>query len=144
MPLKPKTSRARRLRRDATEAERILWRALREADPPIKCHRQHPIANYVADFAIPSRNRVIELDGGQHADAVAKDACRTEALQARDYRVIRFWNNEILENLDGVLTTILREIDNPPPHPNPLRPQGQRGKSTGSEESPLRWRGGEG
>ena len=124
MSLKAKTVRARRLRKDATDAERTLWKALRELNLPLRIRRQHPIGIYIADFAIPAAKLVIEIDGGQHADAVESDANRTSALKDRGYRVIRFWNNEVLTNLDGVLTTILREIDNPPPHPSPLRPRG--------------------
>ncbi len=117
MSLKPKTVRARRLRKEATDAEQTLWRALRELDTPLKIRRQHPIGKYIADFAIPGAGLVIEVDGGQHADAVEADVSRTIALGERGYRVIRFWNNDILTNLDGVLTSIVREIDNSPTSP---------------------------
>ena len=104
-----------------------MWRALREMNLPVKVRRQHPIGPHIADFAIPSCKLVIEIDGGQHAAAVASDAERTRALNARGYRVIRFWNNEVLDNLEGVIETIASVIDQPPPLPNPLRPQGRRG-----------------
>ncbi|WP_200808474.1 endonuclease domain-containing protein [Tistlia consotensis] len=110
MAVRPKTCRARRLRRDSTDAERLLWRALRELRLPVNVRRQHPIGPYVADFAVPACRLVIELDGGQHASAVEADAERTAALNARGYRVIRFWNNEVLGNLEGVLTVIVAEI----------------------------------
>ena len=128
MAVRPKTSRARNLRRNATDAERVLWRAFREMNLPVKIRRQHPIGRYVADFAIPAHKLIIELDGGQHATATAADARRTQALKDLGYRVIRFWNNDVLGNLEGVLQTIAVEMDSPPPLPNPLRPEGQRGK----------------
>ena len=128
MPVRPKTRRARRLRRNSTDAEDILWYALRALTPQFKIRRQHPIGNYIADIAIPAYRLVVEIDGGQHASAIDSDAQRTRELNARGYRVIRFWNNDVLRNLDGVLETIIAAIEAPPPHPDPLRPQGRRGK----------------
>jgi crossover junction endodeoxyribonuclease RuvC len=94
-----------------TDVERILWRALREANLPHRIRRQHPIGRYIADITIPTCKLAIELDGGQHADNARADARRTEELERRHYRVIRFWNNEVLENLDGVLQTIVAEVE---------------------------------
>lgn len=122
MTVRPRTARARTLRRDATDAERVLWRALRALELPVRIRRQHPIGSYIADFAIPAHGLVIEIDGGQHADAADADARRTAALDEHGYRVIRFWNNEVLGNIEGVVETILREIESSPPLPNPLRP----------------------
>jgi very-short-patch-repair endonuclease len=127
MPVKPRTRRARTLRKQATDAERLLWRALRELALPIKVRRQHPIGPHITDFAIPARKLVIEIDGGQHADRIEADARRAQALKAHGYRVLRFWNDEVLRNSEGVLQIIIATIDEPPPHPNPLRPQGRRG-----------------
>jgi len=93
MPARPRTERARRLRREATDAERLLWRALRELDLPVKVRRQHPIGRHIADFAVPACKLVIEIDGGQHARVLAADARRTRALNGQGYRVIRFWNS---------------------------------------------------
>ncbi|HUH83072.1 MAG TPA: endonuclease domain-containing protein [Stellaceae bacterium] len=101
---------------------KILWRALRERCPAWKFRRQHPLATRIADFACPARKLVIELDGGQHADRQEADALRTAELARHGYRVIRFWNSDVLENIEGVLETILHELESPPPHPNPLRP----------------------
>ena len=117
MAVRPKTVRSRNLRRNATDAERILWRAFREMEPPFKIRRQHPIGQYIADFAIPARKLVIELDGGHHAETVAADDRRTQALSDLGYRVIRFWNSDVLNNLEGVLLTIARELDKSPTSP---------------------------
>jgi crossover junction endodeoxyribonuclease RuvC len=117
MVVRPKTVRARNLRRSATETEKILWRALREVNLSVKIRRQHPIGRYVVDFAIPSRKLVIEIDGGQHATATMVDTQRTQALNELGYRVIRFWNNDVHENLEGVLQTIVLEIDSTPTSP---------------------------
>ena len=111
MAVRPQTHRARQLRRNMTDAERTLWRALREMNIPHKVRRQHPTGDYVTDFAVPACRLVIEIDGGQHADAVQEDGRRTKALNDRGYRVIRFWNNEVLENTEGVLQTIVTEIE---------------------------------
>ena len=117
MDVRSKTRRARRLRRNATDAEQALWYALRELDFPVKVRRQHPIGPYVVDFAIPAYKLVIEIDGGQHAQAMAADARRTRALNDRGYRVIRFWNSDVLGNMEGVLATIIAEIDRTPTSP---------------------------
>ena len=116
MPLRQRTRVARRLRADATDVERQLWRALREAALPFRVRRQHPVGRFVVDFAIPARKLAIELDGGQHATDAERDARRTEALAGYGYRVVRFWNNEVIENLDGVLQAIVEAAAAPPPH----------------------------
>src|SRR3954447_22478576 len=108
--LRVRTRIARRLRRDATDAETILWRALRQAMPGVRFRRQHPIGPYVVDFACPAAKLAIELDGGQHAGQQEADAERSAGLERRGYRVIRFWNNDVLENCGGVIKTIRRAI----------------------------------
>src|SRR5271163_2436159 len=97
---------ARRLRRDATEAEKRLWRALRELPAKHRFRRQHPIGQRVVDFACPSRKLVIELDGGQHAMQQSLDEARTIELTRHGYRVVRFWNNDVIDNLAGVTEAI--------------------------------------
>jgi very-short-patch-repair endonuclease len=110
-------TRARTLRRDATDAEKALWRALRTAFPDTKFRRQVPIGPYFADFFSFSAKLIIEADGGQHDDNRAYDATRTRALEAAGYQVIRFWNHDILQNMEGVLTVIAQHLNtNPSPH----------------------------
>jgi very-short-patch-repair endonuclease len=123
MPVRTRTEIARRLRRDATDIEKILWRALRERIGFWKFRRQHPIGRRIADFACPACKLVIELDGGQHAERTEADDRRAAELARYGYRVIRFWNNDVLENLEDVLNTIRFELEAPPPHPT-SPPQG--------------------
>jgi len=84
-----------------------------------------PIGPYVVDFCCESARLIIELDGGQHTLNVAADARRTTALEAQGYLVLRFGNNDVLQNIDGVLQTIVDTASSEPPHPNPL-PNGER------------------
>ncbi len=115
---------ARRLRRNLTDAERKLWQALRDRQlDGVKFRRQHPLGPYVLDFFSEEHEIVIEVDGGQHADSET-DAIRTAWLTAHSCRVLRFWNNDVLSNLPGVLDTIRAAIASP--HPNPL-PSGEVG-----------------
>ena len=100
-----------------TEAERSLWAALRDRRfVDFKFRRQHPLGPYVLDFFCEAHKLVIEVDGGQHADNVVADEKRTAWLKAHGCRVIRFWNNDILANLPGVLTTIAQALG-ASPHP---------------------------
>ena len=121
--------RARLLRRDATDAEKKLWQHLRL--PPFKQHqfrRQATIGPYFADFASHQLKLVIEVDGGQHAHNTS-DETRTRYLEANGYRVLRFWNNEVLENMSGVLATIDTAIPaDRPPTPDPSPPQAGGGE----------------
>ncbi len=96
------------MRRDQTDAEAILWTALRNRGLGVKFRRQYPVGPYITDFACVEYGLVIELDGGQHADeaACAYDAHRTTELNAAGYRVIRFWNTEVLTSLEAVTQTI--------------------------------------
>ena len=110
MMLRKRTHIARRLRRDMTEVEKQLWRALRESLPELRFRRQHPIGPHIVDFACPRRKLAIELDGGQHIIQAEADAARTGELARRGYRVIRFWNGDVMENLPGVVEHILQEL----------------------------------
>jgi len=93
-----------------TEPERRLWRALRDALPGWRWRKQVPLGPYFADFASHSAKLIIELDGGQHASAEDYDANRTRFLEAEGFHVLRFWNDDILTNMDGVLQRIAREL----------------------------------
>jgi very-short-patch-repair endonuclease len=100
---------ARRLRRNTTDAERKLWHALRRFElEGSHFRRQVPIGPYVADFACLAVRLVIEIDGSQHGDVEIKtrDDARTRWLESEGYRVLRFWNNDIVQNPQGVLDVI--------------------------------------
>ena len=99
---------ARRLGRDATDAERILWRAVRGSALGARFRRQHPIGAAIADFACVELRLVVELDGGQHGGAA--DAERDALMHAAGWRVLLYWNNEMIENLGGMLAYITRAI----------------------------------
>jgi very-short-patch-repair endonuclease len=115
------TERARQLRRNQTDAEEKLWSELRGrrlADA--KFVRQYQIGDFIADFACRPARLAIELDGGQHSEN-ERDAFRTRVIEAYGYRVIRFWNNEVMENLDGALQTIVKELEIARNKPSPFR-----------------------
>jgi very-short-patch-repair endonuclease len=117
---------ARKLRRHQTDAERTLWFRLRDRRlAGLKFRRQMPIDPYVVDFCCEAARVIVEVDGGQHSTRTAEDEARTAALEARGYLVLRFWNNDVLQNLDGVLAVIADTSRPAPPHPNPL-PAGER------------------
>ncbi len=98
---------ARRLRKEMTDAERKLWAVLRGSRlDGYKFRRQHPLGRYVLDFFCEQRGLVIELDGGQHGDQIERDNFRTAWLEAQGCRVLRFWNDDVLVNLPGVLQKI--------------------------------------
>jgi very-short-patch-repair endonuclease len=95
---------ARALRTSSTDVENLLWRQLRRKQfAGQKFRRQQPIDNYIVDFVCFEKRVVIEVDGGQHASERDKDAERDEYLIRNGFKVLRFWNNEVLQNMDGVL-----------------------------------------
>jgi very-short-patch-repair endonuclease len=107
-------TRPRELRRNATDAENRLWYVLRNRGlAGRKFVRQFQVGPYIADFACREHGLIIELDGGQHAESI-RDEARTAYLNAQGYAVLRFWNTEILENLDGASSAILSVIDGAP------------------------------
>jgi very-short-patch-repair endonuclease len=122
--LRPEARLARRLRRRSTDVENLLWLELRKNFATVKFRRQHPIGQRIVDFAVPAEKLVIELDGGQHADRMAEDARRSAELARFGYRVIRFWNNDVTDNLAGVLETVRGEFRAAPPHPASPPPRG--------------------
>jgi lysyl-tRNA synthetase class 2 len=122
------TPLAKRLRREPTQAESLLWQHLRNRQlQGWKFRRQFPIDKYIVDFCCAEARLVVELDGGQHVEQREHDAARTEVLSAAGYLVLRFWNNDVLANIGGVLETIVLTLEPAfeAPHPNPL-PGGER------------------
>ena len=109
------TARARSLRSNPTDAEKFMWRLLRESFPEARFRRQVPLRRYIVDFASHRARLVIECDGGQHDQEV--DAERTRLIEAEGYRVLRFWNHDVLGNADGVHATISAALLDRHPHP---------------------------
>ncbi len=135
-------NKARDLRKDLTKAEQALWKHLRMRQlGGYKFRRQKPIGAYILDFVSFEKRLIIEVDGGQHSQQVDYDAERTTWLEAQGYRVLRFWNNQVLEEVEGVKAVILKVLESeriPPtlilPHkgggeavPSPLAGEGQDG-----------------
>jgi very-short-patch-repair endonuclease len=126
---KMKRQQALHLRENSTDVEFILWQLLRSRQlERIKFRRQVPIGPWIVDFVAFNEKLIVEADGGQHANA-PKDKTRDADLRERGFQVLRFWNNDILQNEEGVLQAILENIKKPP-HPaafgrDPL-PQGER------------------
>jgi len=103
-------AKARELRTNMTDAERLLWSALRDRQlAGYKFHRQFPIGPFIADFACRQHRLIVEADGGQHDESLS-DQRRTDYLESHGWRVIRFWNNDILTNIEGVADMILKEL----------------------------------
>jgi very-short-patch-repair endonuclease len=102
----PVTRRARALRRRPTDAEQKLWQRLRHDQLGVRFRRQHPIGPYVVDFVCLPARLVIEVDGGQHADRVNRDTVRDAWLQEKGFVVLRFWNPQVLSELDAVVDRI--------------------------------------
>jgi very-short-patch-repair endonuclease len=118
---------ARSLRERMTDAERRLWSKLRMRQlDGHKFRRQAPLDRYILDFVCLEMRLVVEVDGGQHAES-ATDPVRTAFLNSRGFRVIRFWNAEVLGDMDSILNRILVELESPPPAASP-RPPPSRGR----------------
>ena len=113
-------ARTRELRRSATEAEKRLWSALRSRRlEGFKFRRQMWIGSFIADFCCMEARVVVEVDGAQHCERSSRDRVRTMVLGEEGYRVLRFWNNEVLDDLEGVLTAIRAELLALVPSPSP-------------------------
>jgi very-short-patch-repair endonuclease len=106
---------ARRLRAASTDAERRLWSRLRLRQLGQRFRRQQPLGPYVVDFVCFERRLVVEVDGGQHADHADYDMTRTRWLESRGFRVLRFWNNEVLLRTDTVCAVIHEALRGDPP-----------------------------
>ena len=129
MAPRPVTLRARQLRANATDAERVLWGALRGRRlGGMKWRRELPVGPYLGDFACLAIRLIVELDGSRHSEQTAEDQRRSDWLTRQGWQVLRFWNGDVFTNLDGVCTTILRAtggqrkggvVRRPTPHPLP-------------------------
>lgn len=123
--------RARTLRESATDAETLLWYHLRDRRlASYKFRRQRPIGPFFADVACLEAKLVVELDGGQHAEATEYDAARTRAMESEGFRVLRFWNNEVLSQTDAVREQILQALQTLTPTLSRLREREQDTKDT--------------
>ena len=137
------TDRARQLGRSMTAAERRLWRRLRARGmSSVEFRRQHPVGPYVVDFCCPERMVVVEIDGGHHATQAEEDRTRTEFLAGNGFRVLRFWNNEVMGNIAGVLHRISEAAAGPLtpsrlPLTLPSPPVGERTKVRGRGRVPA-------
>lgn len=103
--------KARELRKALTPAERKLWAYLRGDKLGVNFRRQHAIGPYIADFCAPRKKLIIEVDGGQHLEQAEYDAERTKFLESQGYRVIRFWNNDVMKDIDSVMRAILNALE---------------------------------
>lgn len=102
---------SRKLRSEMTEAELYLWRRLRSRQiHDLKFRRQHPVGKYILDFACTEARLAIEVDGGQHNEMQIHDDQRSAWLEVQGWKVLRFWNNEVLQNIEGVLEVVLNAL----------------------------------
>ena len=116
---------ARILRKRQTDSEIYLWNHLRgRRVKGYKFRRQYPVGPFIVDFVCTEKKVIIELDGGQHAQQEVEDKKRTEYLESLGYRVVRFWNNQVMNEMESVLEEIFRILDAPSPPPSP--PMGAR------------------
>ena len=126
---------ARRLRRNQTKAESKLWSRLRGRQVDgAKFRRQHVIGRYIADFCCPDKNLVVELDGSQHIEQAERDEHRTAFLLQRGYRVLRFWDSDVLVNPDAVMQRIAEALTHPHPNPLPIRERVKRARAPKAKE----------
>ena len=134
MPVSAKIRKlSRNLRKNPTDAEAKLWHHLRRKQlDGYRFRRQHPLGQYVVDFICLEAMLVIEVDGGQHAKFIRRDERRTAFLEKQGFRVLRFWNNEVLGNINGVITTIMRVIEEQMSPPTLSLPR-KRGREDGYE-----------
>ena len=120
------------LRKRMTDAERLLWRHLRNRElDGWKFRRQYPIGAFIVDFTCVEKNLVIEVDGGPHAENEEQDIERSAYLNSMGYRIFRFWNNQVMLETEGVLEAIfaiLADSDQNSPSPQPSPPLGEREK----------------
>ena len=107
----PKTKhRAIQLRKESTPAERKLWSRLSNDQLGVTFRRQHAIGNYIPDFCSPKAKLIIEMDGSQHLDKHEYDEERTKYFESIGYKVIRFWNNDVMKDIDSVIRAIIQAM----------------------------------
>ena len=117
------TRRAQELRNNATDAEKRIWRHLsRRQLGGYKFSRQMPVGPFICDFLCREAALVVELDGGQHDLRAAYDGARSRFIESQGYRVLRFWNNDVMSNVEGVLEAILETLEAVPMSPPPPTP----------------------
>jgi very-short-patch-repair endonuclease len=127
---------ARTMRAKPTDTEHRLWQHLRaERLPNFKFRRQQPLGNFIVDFVCLEARLIVELDGGQH-NGLATDVDRDEWLRAQGFIVLRFWNHEVFENLEGVVERILVQLQQPHPFPQPLSRKGRGARRTSAIAPP--------
>lgn len=137
-------NRARVLRKNMTDAELRLWSRLRRRQVNgFRFRRQFPLGRYVVDFICLEVRLIVELDGGQHAENVESDRKRDEWLHAQNFKVLRFWNGQVLQETDADLEAIMVALNStPPPQPSPARGEGEFVKGAGENcrcrSSPVR------
>ena len=121
---------AKKLRKNMTDAEQLLWQCLRDRRlGEYKFRRQHPIGAFIVDFVCLEKRLIIEVDGGQHGKQLEADVKRSDYLREKGYRVLRFWNNEVLQETESVLSVVHScLIKNMPPHPASPPPMRGEGK----------------
>jgi very-short-patch-repair endonuclease len=124
--MKPAIARARELRKNSTDAERLLWQHLRlrqiNGD---RFRRQRPVGRYILDFVCLEKRVAVEIDGGQHSEAVSYDRQRDEWLRKQGFVVLRFWNDEVLTQIEGVKEVIWKALKETPPWSSPARGGGK-------------------
>jgi len=114
--------RARELRKNLTDAERVLWRCLRFRQlGGYKFRRQQGIGKYIVDFICLEKRLIVEVDGGQHLEQMAYDSEREDWLKSQGFRILRFWDNEVMEEAQAVTEAIIEALVVPPPQSSPAR-----------------------
>ena len=111
-------TRAIELRKELTSAERKLWSRLRNDQLGVSFRRQHAIGNYITDFCAVKAKLIIELDGSQHLEQTEYDEERTQYFESLGYRVIRFWNNQVMKETESVILAIIHSLEEKNPHPS--------------------------
>jgi very-short-patch-repair endonuclease len=124
-PMQGARDRARALRREMTEAERRIWKLLRSRQlDGYRFRRQVPLGRYIADLVCHEVHVIVEVDGGHHDAASLAEAERSRFLRDEGYQLLRFWNNEVLANPEGVQATIIEHLRRDHPHPTLPHPGG--------------------